>query len=65
MPRRRDLTARLNIRIPEDLSRSLERLAATEGRRLSDQVRWMLRGAVERSEPGGRHCRAAAGRAKR
>jgi hypothetical protein len=65
MPRRRDLTARLNIRIPEDLSRSLERLAATEGRRLSDQVRWMLRGAIERSEPGGRHCRAAAGRVKR
>jgi plasmid stability protein len=65
MPRRRDLTARINIRIHEDLADSLKQLAAKDGRRLSDQVRWILRGAVERSEPGGRHCRAAAGRVKR
>ena len=56
---------RLNMRISPGLAADLHRLAATEGRRLSEQVRWMLRGAVERSEPGGRHCRAAAGRAKR
>jgi hypothetical protein len=54
---------RLNMRISPDLAADLHRLAAKDGRRLSDQVRWILRGAVERSEPGGRHSRrAAAGR---
>jgi hypothetical protein len=61
----REHEASIHFRLPVDLAGALRQRAEDNGRTLSGELRWLVRGAIERSEPGGRHCRAAAGRAKR